>query len=157
MNDGHDDGQHAPAAAPSRPGGNGTKDTIVEEGSTLRGTLASSGRILVMGCLDGEVACPAVEVTETGALSGNVKAGVLRSRGALGGRLEADEIDLGGRVLDQTVIRATGLAVALGDGDNAGAQFGDCEIVVGEEPDRDRAVSAASAPVRSRLLDPDGP
>ncbi len=110
-----------------------------------------------MGRLDGDVASPTVEVTETGALSGIIKAGRLRSRGAVGGRLEADEVDLGGRILDQTVIRARDLAVALDDGDAPGTQFGDCEIVVGEEPDRDRAVSEASAPVRTRLLDPNGP
>ena len=149
MNDGHDDARRAPPAAAS------VRDTVVEEGSTLRGSLASRGRILVMGRLDGDVASPTVEVTETGALSGTIKAGVLRSRGALGGLLEANEIDLGGRVLDQTVIRAHDLAVALDDGD--GAQFGDCEIVVGEEPDRDRAVSDASAPARGRLFDPDSP
>ena len=165
MSDGHDAGSHGPSAAPSRatppalPSLDGevpVRDTIVEEGSTLRGSLASNGRVLVMGRLDGEVASPSVEVTETGALSGTVKAGLLRSRGALGGHLEAKEIDLGGRILDQTMIRAGELAVALADGE-AGAQFGDCEIVVGEEPDRDRAVSEASAPVRGRLLDPDGP
>jgi cytoskeletal protein CcmA (bactofilin family) len=148
MNDAHDDARRAPTAVSS------IRDTIVEEGSTLRGSLASRGRILVMGRLDGDIDSPAVEVTETGALSGTIKAGVLRSRGALGGLLEANEIDLGGRVLDQTVIRARDLAVALGEGD--GAQFGDCEIVVGEEPDRDRAVSEAQSPARG-LFDPDGP
>ncbi|HVR62097.1 MAG TPA: polymer-forming cytoskeletal protein [Polyangia bacterium] len=130
------------------------RDTIVEEGSTLRGSLASRGRILVMGRLDGDIDSPAVEVTETGALSGTIKAGVLRSRGALGGLLEANEIDLGGRVLDETVIRARDLAVALGS-EGEGAQFGDCEIVVGDEPDRERAVSDAQAPARG-LFDPDG-
>jgi cytoskeletal protein CcmA (bactofilin family) len=139
----------APAAPP--------KDTVVEEGSALSGTLASNGRILVRGRLEGDVVGPTVEVTETGALSGKIKAGLLRSRGALGGLLEADLIELGGRVLDHTVIRARDLAVALGNGDEFGAQFGDCEIEVGDEPDRDRAVGGASAPMRGRLLDPDGP
>ncbi|HXI55844.1 MAG TPA: polymer-forming cytoskeletal protein [Polyangia bacterium] len=147
------DDPNAVSPGPAAP----PKDTIVEEGSALSGTLASSGHVLVRGRLEGDVVSPTVEVTETGALTGKIKAGVLRSRGALGGLLEADEIELAGRVLDHTVIRARGLAVAPGTGDVFGAQFGDCEIEVGDEPDRDRAVGAASAPVRGRLLDPDGP
>jgi hypothetical protein len=127
-----------------------------DEGSALSGALTSDGRILVMGELRGEVAGSSIEVTATGALSGRIRAGVLRSRGALGGRLEADDVDLGGRILDQTVIRARGLAVAFEDGDGGGAQFGDCELEIGDEPDRDRAVSEAAAP-RGGLLAPDGP
>lgn len=147
MIEGHADATTAPNLASS-------KDTVVEEGSTLSGTLASNGRILVRGHLSGDVAGPTIDVTETGALSGRIRAGVLRSRGALGGHLDADDVELGGRVLDQTVIKARDLAVTLGAGDARGAEFGDCEIEVGDEPDRERAVSEASAPVRGGLLDP---
>jgi len=174
MTDGENDVSHAPPAAPPRPPvvDEGAlarppappspaahpaiataRQTVIEEGTSLSGTLEARGPILVMGRLEGTVAGPTVEVTATGALSGRLKAGTLRSRGALGGHLDADEVDLGGTVMDQTVIHARALAVTLGDGDAAGAAFGDCELNVGEEPDREQAVSAASTPPRTGLFD----
>ena len=56
------------------------KQTVVEEGTALRGSLASNGQVLVMGRVDGEVSGVAVEITETGAVSGRVKTPALRSR-----------------------------------------------------------------------------
>jgi cytoskeletal protein CcmA (bactofilin family) len=160
MNDGENDARRVPAAAaPSGraiKGAASHKDTVVEEGTTLSGTMAATGRILVMGRLEGTVAGPAVEISRTGALVGRIKAGTLRSRGDLGGQLDADDIDLGGRILDQTLIRARELTVTLedSDGDLVATQFGDCELQVGDEPDREKAIREASTSPRARLLDP---
>src|SRR5207244_1767430 len=75
-----------------------------------RGSLASNGEVLVMGRVDGEVSGVAVEITETGAVSGRLKTPSLRSRGELRGEIEAQDVELSGHVLDETVIRAPALA-----------------------------------------------
>src|SRR6266498_349265 len=95
----------------------GSKKTVLEQGSTFKGTLSASGPIVIMGTLEGEVTGPALEVTETGALSGKAKVNELRSHGELGGEFEADEVELAGRVRDGTIIRARSLLVTgRGDG-----------------------------------------
>ena len=122
----------------------GTKKTVVEQGTAFKGTLSSSCPIVVMGKIDGEVTGPAVEVTETGSVSGKLKVSELRSRGELAGDFEAEEVELAGRVKDDTIIRAQTLVVALGKADAApSAVFGDCEIQVGEAPSKERAVREA--------------
>ena len=110
------------------------KKTVVEEGTALRGALVSNGAVLVMGRVDGEVAGVAVEITETGAVSGKVKTPALRSRGELCGQIEAEDVELSGRVLDETVIRAQALAVTLPAAGGAAMLFGDCELEIGEAP-----------------------
>jgi cytoskeletal protein CcmA (bactofilin family) len=120
------------------------KTTVVEEGTAVEGTLTSRCRVLVLGTVKGEVTGPAVEVAPGGVIRGTVKAASLRSRGELGGRFEADEVELGGKVLDETVVRAKSLQVdASAEG---GALFGSCELEVGDAPDKARAVQEASAP-----------
>jgi cytoskeletal protein CcmA (bactofilin family) len=111
------------------------KQTIVEEGTALRGSLASNGNVLVMGRVDGEVSGVAVEITETGAVSGRVKTPALRSRGELRGEIEATDVELSGQVLDDTVIRAQVLAVTIPTSSNGPTMlFGDCELEIGEAP-----------------------
>jgi cytoskeletal protein CcmA (bactofilin family) len=118
----------------SEPNGE-PKKTIVEEGTALRGSLASNGQVLVMGRVDGEVSGVAVEITETGAVSGRVKTPALRSRGELRGEIEAEDVELSGHVLDDTVIRAQALAVTIPTTPGGATMlFGDCELEIGEAP-----------------------
>jgi cytoskeletal protein CcmA (bactofilin family) len=110
------------------------KQTVVEEGTALRGSLASNGQVLVMGRVDGEVSGVAVEITETGAISGKVKTPALRSRGELRGEIDAEDVELSGHVLDDTVIRAQAIAVSIPGSGGATMLFGDCELEIGEAP-----------------------
>src|SRR6185369_13755206 len=125
-----------------RSGGN--KKTIVEQGTTFKGSMSSNCSIVVMGRIEGEVNGPAVEVTDTGALAGKAKLSELRSRGELAGDFEAEEVELAGRVKDQTVIRARSLLVAPGRPDGElQVSFGDCEIQVGDAPNKADAIAEA--------------
>jgi cytoskeletal protein CcmA (bactofilin family) len=110
------------------------KKTVVEEGTALRGSLASNGQVLVMGRVDGEVSGVAVEITETGAVSGRVKTPALRSRGELRGEIDAEDVELSGHVLDDTVIRAQAIAVTIPTNGGPTMLFGDCELEIGEAP-----------------------
>jgi cytoskeletal protein CcmA (bactofilin family) len=117
------------------------KQTVVEEGTALRGSLASNGAVLVMGRVEGEVSGIAVEVTETGAISGRVKTPALRSRGELRGQIHADDVELSGQVLDDTVIRAQALAVTIPAAGGPAVLFGDCELEIGEAPQNNYVAS----------------
>ncbi|MFO7178849.1 MAG: polymer-forming cytoskeletal protein [Pseudomonadota bacterium] len=109
--------------------------TVVEQGTRIRGTLASSCPMDVHGRVEGDVEAPALYVSATGALHGRVKVGTIRSEGELSGELDADHIELAGRVLDQTVIRARSLQVNLAsDSRRLQVVFGACELEVGDEP-----------------------
>jgi cytoskeletal protein CcmA (bactofilin family) len=118
------------------------KRTVIEDGTTFTGTLAASGPILARGHLDGEVSGPALEVTESGVVSGKVKVGELRSRGELGGRFEAEDVVLSGRLRDDTLIVAKTLEVTP----TAAVTLEDCELRIGEPPPKDQALRAALAP-----------
>jgi cytoskeletal protein CcmA (bactofilin family) len=124
------------------------KTTVVEHGTALTGALKSSCPVMVLGRVEGEVTAPTVEVAGTGTIHGTVKATTLRSHGELSGRFEADDIELAGRVLDDTVIRSKALQVTF-DGDH-GMVFGTCELEIGEAPDKARAVREANAARRAR-------
>jgi cytoskeletal protein CcmA (bactofilin family) len=117
------------------------KRTVVEEGTALRGSLASNGQVLVMGRVDGEVSGVAVEITETGAVSGRVKTPALRSRGELRGEIEAEDVELSGHVLDDTVIRAQAIAVVIPGPGGPTMLFGDCELEIGEAPQNNYVAS----------------
>jgi len=110
------------------------RKTVVEEGTALRGALNSNGQVLVMGRVDGEVSGVAVEITESGAVSGRVRTPALRSRGELRGEISADDVEISGHVLDDTVIRAQALAVTIPGPGGAAVLFGDCELEIGEAP-----------------------
>ena len=125
-----------------------SKTTVVEEGTALKGTLSSSCPVMVLGRLEGQVTGPTVEVSVGGTVHGTVKATTIRSHGELSGRFEADDIELAGRVMDDTVIRAKALQVNFG-GDN-GMVFGACELEIGEPPDKAAAVRDANAARRPR-------
>jgi cytoskeletal protein CcmA (bactofilin family) len=130
--------------------GKSGKRTLVEEGTEVKGSMASSCPIVVMGKIDGEVTGPSMEIAEGGVVSGRIKVTAFSSRGELAGELEADTVELAGRVRDETVIRAKSLEVIAAPGTSL--QFGECELSIGDEPDKRRAidevtgVAAKSAP-----------
>ena len=128
-----------------------TRTTIVEEGTTLKGSLSSSCPVNILGKVDGDVTGPLVEVAGSGSIRGTVKAATIRSRGELSGRFEADEIELAGRVLDDTVIKAKALQLAPGA---SGIVFGACTLEIGDAPDKAQAVREAGTPRKQPRPDP---
>lgn len=122
------------------------KHTLVEEGTEFKGTLSSKCPIVVMGKVEGDVTGPVIHVTGTGVVAGHVKVKELRSDGEVAGEVEADVVRISGRVRDKTVIRARSLEVSL-NVTKGGMEvvFGECELAVGDEPNKDAAVAAALA------------
>jgi cytoskeletal protein CcmA (bactofilin family) len=115
------------------------KQTTVEEGTLFKGTLQSTCRVVVRGSIDGELQAPAVVVSETGSVTGNVKAQSLHSSGVLAGRIDVDDLVLSGSVRNDTVIRAKSLEVKLHHANQADAgkievKFGECILEVGDDP-----------------------
>ena len=129
--------------ADKRNGRPADKKTIIEEGTEFKGTLSASCPILARGRIDGEVSGPALEVTDTGVVAGAVKVTELRSRGELAGKFEADEVVLSGRVRDDTVIVARALEVTPTRAGAVAVELDDCELQIGELPNKDAAVRAA--------------
>jgi cytoskeletal protein CcmA (bactofilin family) len=123
-----------------------TKRTLIEEGTELKGTLTSTCPIVVMGRVEGEMTGPSVEVTESGILCGKAKVTTLTSRGELAGEFDAEVVELSGRVRDKTLIRAQSLEVSLKrDGGRIEMVFGDCELAVGDAPDKAKAIARATS------------
>jgi cytoskeletal protein CcmA (bactofilin family) len=121
-----------------------TKRTLIEDGTELKGTLTSTCPIVVMGRVEGDLTGPSVEVTETGVLSGKAKVTELQSRGELAGEFDADIVQLSGRVRDKTRIRAQSLEVRLKrDEGRVEMVFGDCELAIGDAPDKAKAIAQA--------------
>jgi cytoskeletal protein CcmA (bactofilin family) len=111
------------------------KQTLVEEGTEFTGTLKAKCKVVVRGAIDGHLEAPAVDVTETGKVTGNLKAGTVRSAGVLAGTIEADDITLSGRVESKTVIRAKSLEVKLSaESGRLEVTFGDCIVEIGDAP-----------------------
>ena len=117
-------------------GGNaGTnKQTLIEEGTNLKGTLSSSCPIMVRGRVDGELDTPALSVSPSGAVHGKVQVGELRSEGELAGEFDADTVSLSGSIKDNTVIRAKTLEVKLQSEGKMQVMFGEVELNVGDAP-----------------------
>ncbi|HVW27247.1 MAG TPA: polymer-forming cytoskeletal protein [Polyangiaceae bacterium] len=113
------------------------KQTLVEEGTELKGTLKSSCQVVVNGKIDGQIEAPALTVTTSGAVLGTVRAQKLRSEGTLAGDIDADDVYLSGTVKSNTMIRAKKLEVKLGaDRGKLEVSFGECMVEVGEDPAR---------------------
>ncbi|HEU4729146.1 MAG TPA: polymer-forming cytoskeletal protein [Kofleriaceae bacterium] len=122
------------------------KHTLVEEGTEFKGTMSSSCPIVVMGKVEGDVAGPVIHVTPSGVVAGVVKVKDLHSAGELAGEVEAETVQISGRVRDRTVIRARSLEVSL-NVSKGGMQvvFGECELAIGDEPNKEAAIAAALA------------
>jgi cytoskeletal protein CcmA (bactofilin family) len=109
------------------------KDTVIEQGTDVDGTISSRGAIVVGGHLKGEVLAPQLTVLPSGSVSGQVKVERLSSQGEIAGRIEATIVELAGRIGDQTVITTDKLEVKLTEGDSRiQVTFGTCELRVGE-------------------------
>ena len=108
------------------------KQTIVEEGTEIEGTIRSKCAIQVSGAVKGDLAAPSLTVTQSGSVKGNVKVTELKSDGEIAGQIEADSVQLSGRVSDQTAIRATTLEVKLAQSDGKlQVTFGNVDLHVG--------------------------
>src|ERR1041384_2748001 len=100
----------------SNLGGSGSateKRTLVEEGTTFKGSMTSTCPVLVKGGSEGGMQAPSLTVAGSGTVSGKVKAGELKSEGSLAGEFDVDKIQLSGSVKDNTIIRAKSLEVKL--------------------------------------------
>jgi cytoskeletal protein CcmA (bactofilin family) len=100
---------------PKIGGGGSTteKRTLVEEGTRFKGSLTSTCPILVQGTVEGDVEGPALTVSATGAVSGKITAGTLKSAGKIAGDFDVDTAQLAGTVEHNTVIRAASLDLKL--------------------------------------------
>jgi cytoskeletal protein CcmA (bactofilin family) len=115
------------------------KRTLVEEGTTFRGSLTSTCPILVKGGIEGDITAPSLTIAASGAVSGKVKAGELKSDGELSGEFDVDKVQLSGSVKDNTVIRAKSLEVKLAvTGAKMQVVFGECSLEVGDQPTREK-------------------
>jgi cytoskeletal protein CcmA (bactofilin family) len=131
------------------------KHTLVEDGTELKGTITSSCPIVVMGKVEGEVTGPAIHVTSSGVVAGKVKVNALLSAGEIAGEIEAETVKISGRVRDRTVIRARTLEVTISRESGTEVVFGECELAVGDEPNKQAAIDAALAPpVTPPVVDP---
>jgi cytoskeletal protein CcmA (bactofilin family) len=111
------------------------KQTTVEEGTEIRGTLHSRCEVVVRGVVDGDLTAPSVVISPTGTVVGNVKADCIRSEGVLAGHVDANEVYLSGSVRSDTVIRAKTLEVKLQrQNDKLEVTFGACVLEVGADP-----------------------
>ena len=110
------------------------KQTILEEGTEIEGAVKSKCAIVVSGQVKGEISAPTLTVTESGSLNGKVKASQLSSHGALAGEIDAESVELAGKVSDSTIIRANTLEVKLNQngGKKLQVSFGNCELQVGD-------------------------
>lgn len=120
--------------------------TLIEEETEFKGTMSSRCPIVVMGRIDGEIEAPSMHVSPSGSVAGTVVVTELHSEGELAGEIDADSVQLAGRVKDGTVIRAKSLEVKLSREDGKmELVFGDTELSVGGEPDKTAAIAAARA------------
>ena len=127
----------------------GGKKTLVEEGTKFKGALTSTCPIEVKGFVEGELTAPALTVSATGAVHGQVKVAEFASEGEISGEFDADIVRLSGVVKDNTVIRAKSLEVKLAPA-NGKMQviFGECTLEVGEEQSKEKSVRPSSHSAR---------
>lgn len=120
----------------------GTKKTLVEEGTEFKGSLTSKCPVEVRGRVDGDLGAPSLDVSPTGAVSGKVKVDRLVSQGEIAGEFDADSVNLSGTVKDNTVIRAKTLEVKLApasENNRLQVIFGEVALDVGDAPSKEAA------------------
>ncbi len=122
------------------------KQTLVEEGTSFKGTMTSTCPVVVRGRLEGDIETPALTVTASGAVHGRAKVGSLSSEGEVSGELDAETIELSGKVCDNTIIKARTLEVRLSaESGKKQVFFGNCELNVGEPRNPEQSARAASS------------
>lgn len=121
------------------------KQTIIESGTELDGTLRSDCDVTLSGRVKGQLTAPALNVTQTGSIQGQVKVTRLKTEGEIAGEIDAETVTLSGKVNDQTVIRAKALEVSLAQ-PQGGMQvtFGNCDLHVGDAKARMQEKTRAS-------------
>ena len=109
------------------------KQTVIENGTEFDGSIRSDCAITLSGKVKGQVSAPTLTVTPSGSVKGQVKVARLKAQGEVAGEIEAEAVELSGRVSDQTVIRAKTLEVTLTQ-PQGGMQvtFGNCDLKVGD-------------------------
>lgn len=127
------------------------KKTLVEEGTTFKGSLTSSCPVVVRGRVEGDIAAPSLQVSASGSVHGKVKVTELRSAGELSGEFEADVVQLSGQVRDKTVIRGKTLEVKLAPPNGKmELVFGECIIDVGDAPTKEDAARSKDEPASAK-------
>ncbi len=121
------------------------KHTLIEEGTEFRGSLSSNCPIVVVGKIEGDVTGPMIHVAASGVVAGRVNVQQLRSEGVLAGEVDAEVVQIAGTVRDKTRIRAKTLQVTLATKKGMEVVFGECELAIGDEPDKQAAIDAATA------------
>jgi hypothetical protein len=89
------------------------KRTLVEEGTRFKGSLTSTCAILVQGSIEGDVEGPSVTVSATGAVSGKITAGALKSDGKIAGDFDVDTAQLAGAIENNTVVKAAAIDLKI--------------------------------------------
>ena len=113
------------------------KKTLVEEGTSFKGSASSTCPIEVRGRIEGEVQAPSLSISPSGAVHGRVRVGTVTSQGEIAGEFDAESVELSGTVRDDTVIRTKSLRVQLSGGDGKlQVLFGTCELNVGDDPEQ---------------------
>ncbi len=113
----------------------GTKQTVLEEGTEIEGSIRSQCPITVSGMLKGDIDAPSLTITQSGSVHGQVKVSNFKSEGEIAGEIDAESVELSGQVSDQTTIRASSLQVKLSqNGSNGKLQvtFGNCDLHIGD-------------------------
>lgn len=111
------------------------KQTLVEEGTLLKGSLTSTCPVLVRGKIEGDIKAPALTVSPSGAVHGRAVVDELSAEGELSGDFDAGVVELSGSVKDKTVIRARTLSVKLAsESGKLSVTFGECDLEVGNPP-----------------------
>jgi cytoskeletal protein CcmA (bactofilin family) len=115
------------------------KRTLVEEGTTFKGSLTSTCPIFVKGGVEGDIQAPSLTVATSGTVSGKVKAGELKSEGSIAGDFDVEKVQLSGTVKDNTVIKAKTLEVKLTvPSSKMQVVFGEVELEIGDAPSREK-------------------
>jgi len=134
------------------------KRTLVEEGTTFKGSLTSTCPILVKGQINGDLEAPSLTVATTGLVSGKVKAGELKSEGELSGEFDVEKVQLSGAVKDSTVIRAKTLEVKLAvTGSKMQVVFGEVQLDIGDAPSREKLENKGSGSENGKSVPPPAP
>ena len=130
-----------------------TKRTIIENGTEIDGAIKSQRPIVLSGSVKGQLTAPSLEVTKDGMVKGTVKVSTFSCKGEVGGEVDAETVELSGRVCDATVIRSKTLDVKLAQGEGAvEVTFGNCELQVGDLPAKKQAKPVTSTPETSRVV-----
>ena len=110
-----------------------TRQTVLEEGTEIEGSIRSQCPITVSGTLKGDITAPSLTITLSGSVHGQVKVSNLKSEGEIAGEIDAESVELSGHVSDQTMIRASSLQVKLsqnGSSEKLQLTFGNCDLHV---------------------------